>query len=151
MWEMPLETQQPASVINNILAQISKSELEQYLHAEIFIPTTASLIKAIKNVFLRTLPGLNKKLIKRHLENQVSRKWDICTLEDRGYIPPKKNLLIQTCKTRGKQMECFAQLYTLAQLKKGRSTQIYADSSPLIQVGETNIFTSCMCMTVTTS
>ena len=35
--------------------------------------------------------------------------------------------------------------------KEGKYTQIYADSSPPIKVGETNIFTSCMCMVVTPS
>ena len=67
IWEVPLKTQQPASEINNIMAQTSKPELEQYLHAALFSPTTASLIKAIKKVFLKTCPGLTQKLIKRHL------------------------------------------------------------------------------------
>ena len=59
MWEVPLETQQPAAVTNKILVQTSKPELVQYLHAALFIKTTASLIKAIKQGFLKTWPGLN--------------------------------------------------------------------------------------------
>ena len=74
MWEVPLETQQTASVINKILAQTSKPELSQYLHAALFIPTTASLIKAIKYVFLKTLTGLTKKLVQRHLKKSRNTK-----------------------------------------------------------------------------
>ena len=52
----------------HILAQTSKPELSKYLHAAFFRPTTASLVKAIKQVFLKTWPGLTEKLIKKHLE-----------------------------------------------------------------------------------
>ena len=68
MWEVPLVTQQPASVINNIILQTSKPELAQYLHTALFSPTVASIIKAIKKGLLKTWPGLTKKLIKRHLK-----------------------------------------------------------------------------------
>ena len=54
MWELPLENQQPSAVINKILAQTLKTELAQYFHVALFIPTTASLIKAIKKGFLKT-------------------------------------------------------------------------------------------------
>ena len=79
MWEVPLDTQKPAAVINNILAQISKSELAQYLHTSLFSPNTESLAKAIKQGFLKTWTGLTKKLIKRYLKNQVTLQWDTCT------------------------------------------------------------------------
>ena len=35
-----------------------KNRTSQYLHAALFIPTTASLLKAIKQGFLKTWPGL---------------------------------------------------------------------------------------------
>ena len=54
MWEVTLETQQPAAVINNIIAQPLKPELSQYLCASLFSPTTTSLIKVIKQGFLKT-------------------------------------------------------------------------------------------------
>ena len=54
MWEVPLETQQPGDVINNIIVQTSKPELAQYLNAALFRQTTASLIKATKQGFLKT-------------------------------------------------------------------------------------------------
>ena len=66
MWEVHLETQQPESVTNNIMAQKSKLELGQYLYAELLGLTTASLIKAIKQGFLKTWPGLTEKRIKKN-------------------------------------------------------------------------------------
>ena len=66
---MTLETQQSEAVTNNFMTTY-KPELAQYLHGEIFIPTTSILIKAIKKGFLKTWPGLTEKLIKRHIENQ---------------------------------------------------------------------------------
>ena len=48
MWEVPLETQQPAALINNIMAKTSKLELAQYLNAAMFSPTKASLVKSTK-------------------------------------------------------------------------------------------------------
>ena len=71
---MPLETQQPAAVINKIMAQTSKPELSQYLHAELFIPNTESLVKATKQGLLKMWTGLTKKLIKRHLEKSRNTK-----------------------------------------------------------------------------
>ena len=68
MWGVPLDTQQPAAVINKIMAQTSKPELSQYLHSALFIPTKAMLIKAIKQGFLKTWLGLTEKLITSHLE-----------------------------------------------------------------------------------
>ena len=67
MWEVPQYTQQSEAVINNVLDQISKPELAQYLHASLFRPTTASLLKTIKQGFLKMWPGLTEKIIKRHI------------------------------------------------------------------------------------
>ena len=50
MWEVPLGTQKPENVVNNILAQTSKPKLAQNLHAKLFSPNTASLLKEIKKV-----------------------------------------------------------------------------------------------------
>ena len=58
MWEEPLGPQQSENMVNTILAQTSKPELSQYLHAALFTPTTAILINAIKQGFLKTWPGL---------------------------------------------------------------------------------------------
>ena len=65
---MPLGPQQLENVVNNIMVQTSKPELAQYLNTALFIPTSASLLKATKQVFLKTWPGITEKLIKKHLE-----------------------------------------------------------------------------------
>ena len=74
MLEVPLKTQQPSNVINKIIAQTSKLELAHYLHAALFISTTASLIKDIKQGLLKTWPGFTKKLIKKHLGKSRNKK-----------------------------------------------------------------------------
>ena len=79
MWEVPLETQQSEFVVKNIMAQTTKPELVQYHHAALFIPTLESLLKAIKQGFLKTLSGLTENIIKNHLENQQTRQWYACT------------------------------------------------------------------------
>ena len=68
MWEGTLETQQSESVTNKIMSQTTKPELAQYLHASLFVPTTASLLKAMKNKFMKTMPGIIEKIVKKHLE-----------------------------------------------------------------------------------
>ena len=74
MWEVPLGTQQSENVVNKILAQTSKPELAQYLYTSLFWPTTKILLKAIKQGFLETFPGLPEKLIKKHLEKSRNTK-----------------------------------------------------------------------------
>ena len=66
MLEVPLGPQQSENMVNNILEQTSKPELYLYLHAALFSPNTASLLKEIKQGFLKTWPGLTEKLIKKH-------------------------------------------------------------------------------------
>ena len=68
MWEVPLGPQQSKNVVNNIMAQTSKPELAKYLHAAIFSPAIASLLKAIEQGSLKTWPGLIGKLIKKHID-----------------------------------------------------------------------------------
>ena len=58
MWEVTLEAQQSETVTNKILAQTTKPELARYFHVAIFSPTKASLLKEIKQGFLKTWPGL---------------------------------------------------------------------------------------------
>ena len=65
---MPLGPQQPENLVNKILEQNPKPELAHYLHAVLFSPTTPSLLKAIKQSFLKTWLGLTEKLIKKHLD-----------------------------------------------------------------------------------
>ena len=67
MWEVTVESQQLNVLVNNILAQITKPELAQYFHATLFIPTTTSLLGAIRMGFLKTWPGLPELLIKKHI------------------------------------------------------------------------------------
>ena len=64
----PLETQQSEDLKNKILVQTTKPELAQNVHASLFIPKTASLLRLIKQGFLKTYPGVTLKLIKNHLE-----------------------------------------------------------------------------------
>ena len=68
MWELPLGPQQSEYLVNIILTQTSKPELSQYLHESLFSSTTTSLLKATKQGFLKTWPGLTEKLIKKNLE-----------------------------------------------------------------------------------
>ena len=68
IWEVPMGPKQPENVVNNILAQTSKPESAQYLHASLFSPTTASLLRAIKKYFLKTWPDLTEKLMKKYLQ-----------------------------------------------------------------------------------
>ena len=55
MWKVTLETQQSEMVANGILAQTTKPELTQYLHAAIYVPTTASLLGTNKTRFSQDL------------------------------------------------------------------------------------------------
>ena len=74
MWEVPLGPQQSENVVNKILAQTSKPELANYLHAALFSPTTASLLGAIKQGLLNTCPGITEKIIKKHLDKSRNTK-----------------------------------------------------------------------------
>ena len=65
---MPLGAQQSGNVVNSILAQTSKPELAQYLHAVLLNPTTEILFKSIKQGFLKMWPGLTEKLVKKYLD-----------------------------------------------------------------------------------
>ena len=68
------EKKQSEAVTNNIMSQTTKPELAQYRHISLFIPTTGSLLKSIKQGFLKTWPGLTKNLIKKNLEKSRNTK-----------------------------------------------------------------------------
>ena len=53
---------------NDILSKTTKPKLERYIHASLFRPTTTSLLKAIRQGFLKKWPELIENLIKKHLE-----------------------------------------------------------------------------------
>ena len=57
-------------VANKNLLKTTKPELEQYLNDANFSPKTSSLLKAIKQCFLNTWPGLIEKIINKNLQNQ---------------------------------------------------------------------------------
>ena len=60
MWELPPGATTIRNVVNNILEQTSKPELAKYLYTALLFPTTESLIKTIKQGFLKTWRGLTK-------------------------------------------------------------------------------------------
>ena len=73
MLEVPLGPQQSENVVNNILSKNSKPELSHYLHAALFSPTIESILKAIKQGFLKTWTGLTEKIIKKHLDKSSNK------------------------------------------------------------------------------
>ena len=74
MWEVSLKRQQSEAVTINIMDQTTKPELAQYLHAALLSPTTARLLKEIKQGVLKTWPGITENLIKKHLEKYRNTK-----------------------------------------------------------------------------
>jgi hypothetical protein len=62
LWTIDLQQQS-----NNIIQISDQSDLVQYLHAACFSPTTATLVKAIKNGHFVTWPGLTVEAVLRHL------------------------------------------------------------------------------------
>eukprot|EP00957_Ditylum_brightwellii_P019753 1491369-Ditylum_brightwellii.AAC.1 len=53
--------------VNSAYAIRVKKDLVKYLHAAAFCPAPKSWIKAIKNEFFSTWPGLTEKLVRKHL------------------------------------------------------------------------------------
>ena len=151
MWEVPLETQQPAAAINDILVQTSKTELARYLHTSIFRQTTEILTKDIKQGFLKTWPGLTKKIIKRHLEKLGYRTMGHLQMGIQGLKSTKEKSPDTDLEEKSKKNVVFCTTVEPNTTKEGGYSQIYADGSSPLQVWETNTFTSCMCMVVTPS
>ena len=50
----------------------TKPEMAQYLHTEIFGPTTAGLLKEIKQGLLKTWPDLTEEIINKHVEKLMN-------------------------------------------------------------------------------
>ena len=66
LWDIPL--QPPVQKLNVILRKDkTKQELANYLHACCFSPTISTFVRAIRNGNFITWPGLDQKLIERHL------------------------------------------------------------------------------------
>ena len=104
MWEVLLKTKQSEAVENKNLDHTTKPELSQYLHAALFRPTAAIILKETKKGFLKTCPGPQKISSRSILKNQGKQQLDTCTWEDKDYNQQEKNLQIQTCNTRAKKM-----------------------------------------------
>ena len=79
MWEVPIGTQQSETVVNRILEQIYRPELAQYLHAALFVTTTARLLKAIKQDLMNMWLGLTENSSRSTLKNQGMQQLNTCT------------------------------------------------------------------------
>ena len=78
--------------INIILRTDKKSsDLASYHHASLFSPTHDTLIKACKNNFLTTFPGLNDKLISKHLPTSTNKILGHLRQERQGLRSTKNN------------------------------------------------------------
>ena len=95
--------------------QTTKPELAQYLHAALFIPTTAILLKAIKQGFLKTWPGRTEKLIKKHLEKSRNTTMVHLYMRIEELILTKEKPLDTELEDKSKTMYYFVQLWTLVQ------------------------------------
>ena len=63
----------PMPLANGIIrAKTTKSDLAMYHHASLGNPTTSTLVPAIKAGFLKTFPGLDEELIKKHLPKSMT-------------------------------------------------------------------------------
>ena len=76
MWEVDIGNKQqstnkpehpPIAHINNVLADATKPELAKYYHAACFSPVKSTWLKAIKQGFFKSWPGLTEELITKHL------------------------------------------------------------------------------------
>ena len=127
---------------NNSLSHTTKQEMTQYLHWSIFIRTTASLLKSIKQGSLKTWHGLTEKLTKKHPEKSRNNTM--------GNLHMRRQRLQSTREKKRKrpwikeQKYCFLQLWNLVQQRRGKSTQIYEDASSSHQSEEINTYFSCM-------
>ena len=66
LWDIPL--QPPVQKLNAILRKDkTKQELAHYLHACCYSPRISTFVQAIRNGNFITWPGLDHKLIERHL------------------------------------------------------------------------------------
>jgi hypothetical protein len=71
LWRINLrheKTQHIVSVANNIYELCNTGALVNYLHKDMFSPTTYALLQAVKNGHLITWPGLTENAINKHLK-----------------------------------------------------------------------------------
>ena len=66
------EIEEPILVANGVIrAKTTKSDLAQYHYASLGNPATSTLLSAIKKGFLKSFPGLDEELIKKHLPKSI--------------------------------------------------------------------------------
>ena len=90
MWEVPLGSKQSENLVNNIMAQTSKPELDQYLYSALFSTTKAILLKSTMQGFLKTWPGLIEKLIKKHLDKSGNTTMGHLHMRRQGFKTTKE-------------------------------------------------------------
>ena len=95
------------------MAQKNKPELSQYLNSVLFSTTTASILKAIKQGFLKTWPVLTENLINKHIEKSRNKKVVHLYMIRHGMQSTQGNQKIHTREVRAKHMYRFLQLLTL--------------------------------------
>eukprot|EP00957_Ditylum_brightwellii_P006274 476029-Ditylum_brightwellii.AAC.1 len=65
-------TQKTTFRCNNIYDIKIKKNIAQYLHASAFSPNPSTWMKAIQSGFFTTWPGLDKQLVRKHLEKSIA-------------------------------------------------------------------------------
>ena len=87
--------------------QKTKPELAQYLHAALFSATSASLLKAIKQGFLKTWSGLSENLIKKHLEKSMNTTMRHLHMRIQGLQQTREQPLDTYLEEKRKNIYCF--------------------------------------------
>ena len=124
------------------MAKTSKPKLSQYLHAALFSPTTARILKAIKQCFPKTCPGLTEKLIKRHIEKSSNTTMGHLYMRRKGLQSKKVKPPDTDMEDKIKTNVAFCATVDLRTTKEGN---VYSDlCGKLI----TTSSTLCMCMIV---
>jgi hypothetical protein len=79
LWRINLRKEIQHSTIaseNNVYELRNTGTLVNYLHKEMFRPTKASLIKAVKQGHLATWSGLTDDAINSNLKPRLQQRWD---------------------------------------------------------------------------
>ena len=76
MWGGPIQNNPhkdlTTATVKHLLDQETKTELSRYYHAVLFIPTNTILLKASKQVFLNSCPGMSESSIIKHLGESIN-------------------------------------------------------------------------------
>ena len=112
LWDNPIPTPpsrryQPPSIpqfprqSSNVVLRHdkSRSDLAQYLHAALFSPTQATLLRAIKSNFLISFPNLTAKLIEKHPPPSVFTTAGHLRQEKQGLRSTKATFTSNQCST----------------------------------------------------